>query len=105
MSMALEPDSHYLERMSKTLTISDELATALEAKRKEAGMPSLDSAAEALLAEAIALNVGSADDLGLSNEALRALIAEGEASGPTVEWDPEADRAEIRRRFAASKAG
>jgi len=91
--------------MSTTLTISDELAAALEAKRQQAGMPTLDAAAEALLADAIALDASDADDLGLSEETLRALIAEGEASGPTVPWDPQAVREEVRRRFAARKAG
>jgi hypothetical protein len=91
--------------MSTTLTISDELAAALEAKRKQAGMPSLDAAAEALLADAIALDAGDAADLGLSDEVLRALIAEGESSGPTSVWDAQAARDEVRRRFAGRKAG
>jgi hypothetical protein len=89
--------------MSRTLTISDELAAALEAKRQQADMPSIDVAAEVLLADALALDSENFDDLGLSVEALRAFIAEGEASGPAVPWDPEADFAEVRRRFAASK--
>lgn len=89
--------------MSTTLTISDELAAALEAKRKQAGMPTIDEAAEVLLADAIALD--TADDLGLSEEALRALIAEGEASGPTALWDAQAARVEVRNRFAARKNG
>jgi len=91
--------------MSTTLTISDELAAALEAKRKQAGMPTLDEAAEALLADAIALDAGDADDLGLSEETLRALIAEGEASGPSAAWDAQAAHVEIRSRFAARKIG
>ena len=91
--------------MSKSLTISDELAAALESKRMEAGMPSLDAAAEAWLAHAMALNASDADDLGLSEEALRALIVEGETSGPTVAWDAEAVRNEVRQRFAIRKAG
>jgi hypothetical protein len=90
--------------MSTILTISDELATALEAKRKQAGMPTLDAAAEALLADAIALDIGNTADLGLSDDALRALIAEGEASGPTMAWDARADRDEVRRRFSARTA-
>lgn len=87
--------------MTTILTISDELAAALEAKRKEAGMPSLDATAEALLAHAIAVDASDVDDLGLSKDALRALIAEGEASGPTVAWDAAAARDEVRRRYAA----
>jgi hypothetical protein len=91
--------------MSRTLKISDELAAALEAKRKQADMPSIDAAAEALLADALALDAGNADNLGLSDEVLRALIAEGEASGPTVPWDHQADFDEVRRRFASGKVG
>jgi hypothetical protein len=89
--------------MSKILTISDELAAALEVKRQQADMPSIDAAAEVLLADALAVDAVNLDNLGLSVEALRALIAEGEASGPAVPWDPEADFAEVRRRFAAGK--
>jgi hypothetical protein len=102
--MALKPDNHYFEPMSRTLTISDELATALEAKRKQADMPSIDAAAEMLLTDALAQDAGDADNLGLSDEALRALIAEGEASGPSVAWDAQAVRNDVRRHFAASKA-
>ena len=91
--------------MSTTLIISDALAAALEAKRQQAGMPSIDAAAEALLTAAIALDAGDADDLGLSQETLRALIAEGEESGPTVAWDMRAVRDEVHRRFAVPKAG
>ena len=91
--------------MSTTLTISDELAAALEAKRKQAGMPTIDAAAEVLLADAIALEGGDTSDLGLTEDTLRALIAEGEASGPTVTWDAQAARDEVRRRFAARKVG
>ncbi len=87
------------------MTISDALATALEAKRRQAGMPNIDAAAEALLTAAIALDAGDADDLGRSEAALRMLIAEGESSGPTVAWDMRAVRDEIHPRYAARKAG
>ena len=90
--------------MSRTLTISDELATALEVKRQQADMPSIDAAAEMLLTDALAQDSENFDHLGLSVEALRAFIAEGEASGPAEPWDPQAAREEARRRFAASKA-
>jgi hypothetical protein len=91
--------------MSIIVTISDDLAAALEAMRKETGMPSLDAAAEAMLSHAILMDASDVDDLGLSEDALRLLIAEGEASGPASSWDPEAVRAEVRRRFAGRKAG
>lgn len=97
------PTIAILTPMSTTLTISDELAAALEAKRKQAGIPTIDAAAEFLLADAIEADATDADDLGLSSEALRALIAEGEASGPAAAWDARAAREEIRRRFADRK--
>ncbi len=101
--MALRPACYYFRAMSRTLTISDELAAALEAKRQQADMPSIDVAAEMLLADALAADSENLDDLGLSVEGLRAFIAEGLASGPAEPWDPDADFDEIRRRFAASK--
>jgi hypothetical protein len=89
--------------MSTTLTISDELAAVLEAKREQAGMPTIDEAAEVLLADAIAADASDLDDLGLSEDALRALIAEGEVSGPATPWDALAVREEVRRRFARKR--
>ena len=68
-------------------------------------MLTIDEAAEALLTDAIAQDVVDADDLGLPEETLRALIAVGEASGPTTAWDAQAAREEMRRRFAAPFAG
>jgi len=91
--------------MSTTLIISDELAAALEAKRKQAGMQTINEAAEFLLADAIDADASDADSFGLSEDELRALIAEGEGSGPVVAWDAESVRDEVRRRFAARKAG
>jgi len=95
----------YHVRMTMTLTISDELAEALEAKRKQAGISTIDAAAEALLADAIQADASDIDELGLSEEALRELIAEGEASGATIAWDASAVRDEVHRRFAARKSG
>ena len=86
--------------MTTTLTISDELAAVLEAARERAGMPTVDEAAEVLLADAIASGVSDVDDLGLSEDALRLLIAEGEGSGPAQPWNARAVRDEVRRRFA-----
>ncbi len=91
--------------MSATLIISDELAAALEDKRKQVGLPTIDAAAEALLTDALSADIGDADDLGLSEDALRALIAEGDASGQVAPWDARAARDEVLRRFAAKDAG
>lgn len=90
--------------MSTTLSISDTLAAALEARRAQAGLPSIDVAAELLLSDAMAADALGAADLALSDEALKALIVEGEASGPVVAWEPQAVRKEVQRRFAARKS-
>ncbi len=81
------------------MTISDELAAALEAMRQEAGLPSIDAVAEVLLVDAIAAADGN--DLCLSTEALSALILEAETSGPAEPWDARAVREEVLRRYAA----
>lgn len=81
--------------MSRTVTISDELAARLEELRAEEGFATLDAAAEALIAESLD------DDWDEATVAeLRALIAEAEASGPAQEWDSKAVRAEVLRRHA-----
>lgn len=90
--------------MSTTLTISDELAAALEDKRKQSGMPTIDEAAEVLLTDAIAHGVGDAEDFGLPEEDLRSLIVKGEASGPSAAWDSQTARDEVRRLYAKNKA-
>jgi Arc/MetJ-type ribon-helix-helix transcriptional regulator len=88
--------------MSITITLSDTLAAALEARRKQSGFATLDDAAEVFLADAIATDGDDLSALGVSTETLRALIEEGEASGPAVEWDADAVRAHVRRRFAGA---
>jgi hypothetical protein len=84
--------------MSTTVTITDKLAAALEAQRKRAGIDSLDAAAEALLSKALSFAAEDAGDFGLTPEALRSLIDEGEASGPVVPWDGAEVRSEVQRR-------
>lgn len=103
--MARRGSNRYSKPMSTTVTISDALAAALEARRKAAGIPTIDAAAEFLLADAIEVDASDLDAFGLSDEALRALIAEGEASGPPADWDPQAVRDEVRRRFSARTSG
>jgi hypothetical protein len=85
--------------MTTTLTISDTLAAALDSIRRDAGFDSLDAAAEALLTQAIALD--DADDMGFTEDELRAAIAEGDASGPAEPGDAAAVREEVRRRARA----
>jgi hypothetical protein len=88
--------------MGKTVTISDDLAVLVEARRKEAGYVSLDATAEALIAQGLI-----ADDLtddhsdGRSEEKLRDLIDDAETSGPETPWDGAAVKAEVLRRYAA----
>jgi Arc/MetJ-type ribon-helix-helix transcriptional regulator len=89
--------------MSRTVTISDELAAMLEARRRREGFPSLDAAVEAFIAQALAADVGEDHSAGRSDDELRALIDEGEASGQAAAWDPSAVRAEVIRRHAARK--
>jgi hypothetical protein len=89
--------------MSIVITISDSLALALERKRQEAGFDSLDAAAEALLAGAMAADDADLSGLGYTDGELRALIAEGEASGPALAWDAAAVEKEVRLRFAARR--
>lgn len=91
--------------MSITLTISDELAAALENRREQAGISTINEAAEFLLSYALEANAADFDDLGLSQESLRALVIEGEASGPALAWNRQSVREEIRRRFAARQSG
>jgi len=87
--------------MSKTVTISDDLATLLEERRKEAGYSSLDAAAEALISHGLIASDPSDDHSdGHSLDELRALIDEAEASGPEVSWDAAAVKREVLRRYA-----
>ncbi|MBC7768383.1 MAG: hypothetical protein H7124_06310 [Phycisphaerales bacterium] len=85
--------------MSKTVTISDELAARLEQLRADEGFESLDAAAETLISQG--LYVGDDDVMDERTiQELRALIAEADASGPAVDWDAKAVRAEVLRRYA-----
>jgi hypothetical protein len=61
--------------MTTTLTISDDLAARLEARRASAGLATLDAAAEALLA------IGLAAESPSEGADVRALVEEAEADG------------------------
>jgi hypothetical protein len=88
--------------MSRTVTISDDLAALVEARRQEAGLDTMDAAAEALIASGLVASSAEDDhSLGHSDDELRAMIAEAETSGTAEPWDPRAARAEVLRRFAA----
>jgi hypothetical protein len=88
--------------MSKTVVISDELATRLEARRKREGDGSLDAVAEALISVGLAFDEPDSNySVDYTTDELQALISEAEASGPAELWSPKADFAEIRHRQAA----
>ena len=88
--------------MGKTVTISDDLAALLEARRREAGYPSLDATAEAFIAQGLIASDSNDDHSdGRTAEELRALIDNAEASGRTTPWDSAAVKAEVLRRYAA----
>jgi hypothetical protein len=87
--------------MGKTVTISDDLAALLEARQKEVGYASLDETAEAFIAYGLVANDANDDQSdGFTDDALKALIDEGENSGNTVAWDSAKVRAEVLRRYA-----
>jgi hypothetical protein len=90
--------------MSKTVIISDELAALVEARRRSAGLATIDAAAEALITQGLAAaSAGEDHALGRSTEQLRALVDEAEASGPAEPWDAAAARAEVLRRYATRR--
>jgi hypothetical protein len=90
--------------MSKTVTISDNLAALVEARRRAAGFATIDAAAEELITHGL-IAAAAEDDhsLGRSDEELRALIDEADASGPAELWDAVTVKAEVLRRYAALK--
>jgi hypothetical protein len=86
--------------MSRTVTISDDLAERLEARRLETGQGSLDETATSLMEEALEFDDELDPNCGYTVEELRALIAEGDASEMTEFRSAAEVSAEIRRRFA-----
>jgi hypothetical protein len=86
--------------MTRTVVISDELATRLEKLGTEEGFASLDEAAEALIAEGLLYSGDDWDDEAAA--AVRALIAEADAS-PAADWDAATFRAEVLRRSGAAR--
>jgi len=87
--------------MTKTVTISENLAALLAERARADGYSSLDAAAEALISKGlIADDPGDDHSDGRSVEDLRALIGEADASGNAVSIGPGDLRAEILRRHA-----
>ena len=90
--------------MSKTVIISDNLAALVEASRRAAGFATINAAAEEPTTHGLIASAAEDDhSLGRSNEKLRALIDQADASGPAEPWDAAAVRAEVLRRYAALK--
>ena len=76
------------------MTISDNLAALVEARRRAAGFATIDAAAEELITHGLIAAVAEGDhSLGRSDEALRALIDDG-ASSPAEPWDAAAVKAD-----------
>jgi hypothetical protein len=95
----------YVSIMSKTVTISDDLAAVLEARRRASGHATIDAAAESLVARGLLAEAEDDHSAGRTVEELRALIDEAEASGPAERWDSAAARAEVLRRHAERRRG
>jgi hypothetical protein len=91
--------------MAKTVNISDDLAERLEERRRETGQGSLDEVAASLMEEALEFDDELDPNCGYTVEELRALIAEGEASGPAAVWAPGELTAEVKRRAALRQRG
>jgi hypothetical protein len=86
--------------MSKTVSISDDLARLLEERRKAGGYPSLDAAAEAYISHGLIANDLRDDHAdGYSDDELRALIDAAETSGPETTWNAADVKQEILRRY------
>ncbi len=84
------------------IAISDGLAALLETRRDQAGYPSIEAAAEAAIARGLE-STGFDEDhaFPFSDDELRALLAEADASGPPEVWDAAAVRSEVLGRYAA----
>jgi|CXWL01.1.fsa_nt_gi hypothetical protein len=89
--------------MTKTVTISDELAALIEARRQSSGHPTMDAAAEALIARALVTEAEEDHSAGRSDGELRALVDEADASGDVEAWDSAAARVEALRRYASRR--
>lgn len=90
--------------MSKTVTISDDLAALVEARRRAVGHATIDAAAEALIAHGLVADAEDDHSAGRTDDELRTLIDAAEASRPAEPWDAAALRAEVLRRYAARRS-
>jgi hypothetical protein len=81
-----------------TVTISEELAELVRARQTKAGLSTPDAAAAALITEGALAQSLEEDDF--SDDELRRLIDEADASGAPEPWDPKTMREDARRRLA-----
>lgn len=86
--------------MTKSVSISDDLAALLDDARRRAGLPSLDAAAEAAIARGLSGDGKADHSAGRTDDQLRELLDEAESSGPAEAWDA----AEVRRRLSRPKS-
>jgi hypothetical protein len=84
--------------MTKTITISDEMAALLEKQRRVEGQATLNDAAELAIARGLIANDGSGPT-AYSGEELRSLIEEGRRASTEV-WYPDQFRADVVAAYA-----
>ena len=88
--------------MAKMIAISDDLAALLETRRARAGYPSIEAAAEAVIARGLeTAALEEADALPFSDDELKGMLAEADASGPLASWDAAPVRSEVLARHGA----
>ena len=88
--------------MAKMIAISDDLAALLEKRRARAGYASIEAVAEAVIARGLGSAGFEEDDaLPFSDDELKALLNEADASGPPEIWDAGAVRSEVLARHGA----
>ena len=90
--------------MSKIVTISDDLAAVLEARRRASGHATIDAAAESLIARGLVAEAEEDHSAGRTVEELRALIDEADG-GRAEPWDAAAARVEVLSRYAERRRG
>lgn len=81
------------------ITVADDLAELVLDRQRRHGYATPDAAAAVLISEGLAREEDHS--AGRTDEELRRLIDEADASGPVEEWNPATARAEVLRRYLA----
>jgi hypothetical protein len=84
------------------ITVPDDLADLVLDRQRRHGYATPDAAAAALISDGLAADTDHS--AGRTDEELRRLIDEAEASGPAEPWDASAARAEVLRRYLTRTA-